>query len=267
MSTTEQNSEGKIDVIIPEKVYGRDDNVYQTGLRSNNLLKVLSFIFALAVLLVGGGLLLVYLSKNPVQVTRVPVESVKSKPGMDKSNIEKPEREATPSVIETANPTQITLEKEEAEKRLTDFLSAKKALDRIGGAEWGGDLYAKMLRHHQEADDLFMNQVYASASQKYLEALSMVKRLAGQSDEALRRVLEEGSLALAEGDGKRAVNKFSVALKIDPGNDFVTRSLERAKKTESVMRLIESGKDHEQRNGLSLALTDYREALRLDPQS
>jgi tetratricopeptide (TPR) repeat protein len=58
-----------------------------------------------------------------------------------------------------------------------------------------------------------------------------------------------------------------VALKIDPGNDFVTRSLERAKKTESVMRLIESGKDHEQRNGLSLALTDYREALRLDPQS
>ncbi len=267
MSTTEHNSKGKIDVIIPEKVYGRDEGAYQTRPRSNNLLKVLLLIFALVVLLVGGGLLLVYLSKNPVQMAGVPVEGVKSKTGMDKSSVEKPKREVTPAAIETANPTQIALEKEEAEKKLTDFLSAKKALDRIGGPEWGGDLYAQMLQRNQEADGLFMNKAYASASQKYSEALLMVNRLAGQADEALRRVLEEGSLALAEGKGKRAVNKFNVALMLDPGNEFAARSLERAKKTESVMRLIESGKGHEQRNGFSLALTDYREALRLDPQS
>ena len=112
MSTTEHNSKGKIDVIIPEKVYGRDVGVYQTRPRSYNLLKVLSFIFALVVLLVGGGLLLVYLSKNPVQMAEVPVESVKSKSGMDKSTIEKPKREVTPAAVETANPTQIALEKE-----------------------------------------------------------------------------------------------------------------------------------------------------------
>jgi tetratricopeptide (TPR) repeat protein len=267
MSTTEHNSKEKIDVIIPEKVYGRDAGVYQARPRSSNLIKVLLLIFALVVLLVGGGLLLVYLSKNPVQMAGAPIERANSKPGMEKSTIETPRREVTPVDIETANPTQLSLEKEDAEKKMTDFMSAKKALDGIGGAEWGGDLYAKMIKSNQEADDLYMKQAYASAAQKYLEALSSVNRLADQSDEALRRVLEEGSLALVEGDGKQAVKKFNVALKIDPGNEFAARSLERAKKTESVMRLIESGKGHEQRNGLSLALTDYREALRLDPKS
>jgi tetratricopeptide (TPR) repeat protein len=150
---------------------------------------------------------------------------------------------------------------------MTDFLRAKKALDGRGGAEWGGDLYAKLLQLNQEADGLFMNKAYGSASQKYSEALSIVNRLAGQVGEALRRVLEEGSLAMAEGDGKQAVNKFNVALMIDPGNEFAARSLERAKNIEAVMRLIESGRGHEQRNDLALALTDYREALRLDPQS
>jgi tetratricopeptide (TPR) repeat protein len=267
MSTTEHNSKGKMDVIIPEKVYGRDEGVYQRRPRSPYLLRVLSLIFALVVLLVGGGLLLVYLSKNPVQITGVPDESVKSKSGTDKLKIITPEREVPPLAIETTNPAQIALDEEDAEEKLTDFLSAKKALDGIGGAEWGGDLYAQMLQRNQEADGLFMNQAYASASQKYLEALLMVDRLAGQADEALRRVLEEGSLALAEGDGRLAVNKFNVALMIEPGNEFASRSLERAKKIETVMRLIESGEGHEQRNDLALALTDYREALRLDPQS
>jgi len=267
MSTTKHNSKGKVDVIIPEKVYGRDEGVYQTRPRSPYLLKALSLIFALVVLLVGGGFLLVYLSKNPVQMAGVPDGSVKSKPGRDKPSIETPKREVAPAAIETKNPAQIALDEKEAEKKMTDFLSAKKALDGRGGAGWGGDLYAKLLQLNQEADGLFMNKAYASASQKYSEALLMVNRLAGQADEALRRVLEEGSFALAEGDGKQAVNKFNVALMIDPGNEFAARSLERAKKIESVMGLIESGKGHEQSNDLSLAHTDYREALRLDPQS
>ncbi|MEE9612043.1 MAG: hypothetical protein V3W19_12370, partial [Desulfatiglandales bacterium] len=119
----------------------------------------------------------------------------------------------------------------------------------------------------QEADALFMNKEYAAASYKYAEALTEVNKLAGQSNEALRRVLKEGRVALAEGNGKEAVHKFSVALMIEPGNEFAYRSLEKAKKIETVMVLIESGKRHEQKNNLPFALTDYQEALRLEPQS
>ena len=267
MTTTENNSNEKVEVIIPEKVYGRNEGRYQARPRSPYVLKTLALVLALVVLLAGGGLLLYYLSKNPVQLSRVPDETLTSKQQTDKTTLENPKHEPVPTTIETAKPSQIALEKEKAEENMTDLLSAKKALDGRGGADWGGDLYAKLIQLNQEADGLYMKKAYASASQKYLEALSIVNQLAGQSDEALRRVLEEGRLALIEGDGRRAQKKFTVALKLDPDNELAARSLERAKTLERVMRLVESGRGHEQRNDLSLALTDYREALRLDPQS
>lgn len=267
MSTTQKNSNGKIEVIIPEKMYGRNEGVYQTGQKSSYLLKTLSLVVALIVLLAGGGYLLYYLSKNPVQLSGVPDEDLESKQRVEGSTIETPERELAPVAVETTNPTQKALEKEKAEETMAAFLNAMKALDRRGGAEWGGDLYANMMQLNQEADGLYMNEAYAAASKKYSEALSLITQLVGQSGEILRRILEEGRLAMVEGDGKRALDKFNMALKIDPDNDFAARSLERATLLERVMDLVESGKSHEQRKDLSLALTDYREALRLDPQS
>ena len=44
-------------------------------------------------------------------------------------------------------------------------------------------------------------------------------------------------------------------------------NLERAKNTETVMQLMESGAGHERSNNLSLALADYQGAVKLDPES
>jgi serine/threonine protein kinase/tetratricopeptide (TPR) repeat protein len=266
-STKAPFSNGRGEVITPAKLSESEEGFYGSRPRRPHLLKTLSLIFALVVLLAGGGLLLHYLSRNPVHVASVPDESVAPEPKTENMTVKVPKGDVAPGPVETADPVQLTLEKDGAEEKMTDFLRAKKELDGRGGAEWGGDLYAKMIQLSQEADALFMNKEYASASNKYAEALWTVKELAGQSHEALRRVLEEGRLALAEGDGKRAVFKFNVALMIDPRNEFAHRSLERAKRIETVMRLIESGMRHEQKDNLSFALTDYQEALRLDPRS
>ena len=267
MSTTEPNSRGKIEVIPPATVHGRNEGVYQYRQKPPHLAKALSLIFALLVLLAGGGLLLHYLSQNPVDVSGVSDERVTSESKTDDETVEAPKSNIAPEPVKTTNVAKSALEKEDAEKKMTDFLSAKKALDTRGGKEWGVDLYAKMTRLGQEADAFFMNKAYASASSKYAEAWSTVNRLSLQSNEALGRLLVEGRLALSEGDGRRAANKFSVALMIDPGNELAHRSLERAKKIESVTRLIESGNRNEKQGNLPFALTDYREALELDPQS
>jgi tetratricopeptide (TPR) repeat protein len=79
--------------------------------------------------------------------------------------------------------------------------------------------------------------------------------------------MEEGRAALAAGEGERAQRSFGTALLIDPGNQAAERLLERAKNIETVMRLVESGKHHEQNNEDSLAYADYQEAVRLDPES
>jgi tetratricopeptide (TPR) repeat protein len=267
MSTEEINPKEEVDVIKPERVYGRVQYVSRPTRRATHLTKALLLIAALVLLLAGGGILLYYLSKNPVQVAGIPDELPALPTGHETKTVEVPAANRTPVPQSTNDPLKLALDKEDAEKKMTDFLTAKKELDGRGGSDWGGDLYAEMIQLGQEADTLFMERAYASASAKYAEALSTVNRLSDLSNAAMQRLLEEGRRALSEGDGERAVNRFSVALMIDPGNESAYQSLQRAKKIDTVMGLIKSGEQHEQQKKLSFALMDYREALELDPQS
>ncbi len=232
-----------------------------------HLLKMTALLLALAVLLAGGGLLWHHLSKNPVQVSLVPDEEVTPLSEKEEAGDNLQIKRAEPEQLQARPPAQVALEKEEAEQRLADYLVAKKALDSKGGEEWGGHLYVQMQESGQEADALFMNREYASASDKYGEALTKANELAGQTEEALRRFLEQGRIAVAEGDGKGAQHNFRVVLMIDPTNAVARKNLERAMKIETVIRLIDSGKRHEKLDNLPFALADYQEALKLDPES
>ena len=267
MSTEESNSREKVDVVLPERVYGRVEHAPPTPRGASHLAKTLLLIAALVLLLAGGGLLLYYLSQNPVQTAGIDKGQPTFYTETEDKTVEVPKADRPPAPQSANDPSKSAREKEDAEEKMTDFLSAKKALEGRGGSEWGGDLYAEMNRLSQEADALFMKRAYASASTKYAEALSAVNRLDDQSNAALHRLLEEGRRALSEGHGEQAVTKFSVALMIDPGNESALDSLQRAKKIDTVMGLIKSGEHHEQQKNLSFALMDYREALALDPQS
>ena len=246
------------EIITPAEVPKSGARPHAPSSWRQHLLKMTALVFALVVLLVGGGLLWHHLSKNPVQVTLDPEE-------VARNNLQT--KEAEPEEIQVKPSAQVALEKEAAEQRLADYLVAKKGLDGKGGAEWGGNLYAEMTQSGQEADALYMNKEYASASQKYEEALNKAKALIGGSEKAFRRLVEEGRLAMAEGDGKRAEDRFRLALMIDPTNQQARQNLDRAKKMERVIQLIDSAKNHEKSNNLPFALADYQEALKLDPES
>jgi serine/threonine protein kinase/tetratricopeptide (TPR) repeat protein len=246
------------EIITPAEISEKGARTYTPSPWGQHLLKMGTLIFALVVLLVGGGLLWHHLSKNPVQVTLDPDDVARNKLQI---------KEAEPEPVQAKPPTQVALEKKAAEQRLADYLVTKKALDGKGGAEWGGQLYAEMVQSGQEADALYMNKEYARASQKYEEALSKAKALVEGSERAFGRLMEEGRIAMAEGDGKRAQEKFRLALMIDPTNQQAQQDLDRAKKIERVIQLIDSAKRHEKSNNLPFALADYQEAMKLDPES
>jgi serine/threonine protein kinase len=227
------------EIITPEKVPGQDATPHARSPWRQHLLKTTALIFAFVVLLAGGGLLLHHLSKNPIQIVETPDENAVTAPKTEETRGQRAAVEVEPEISQAKPPGQVALEKEEAEQKLTHFLLAKKALDERGAAEWGGNLYMSMVQLAQEADALFMNREYSSAGDRYEAASSNASELASQTEDALRRLLEEGQVALAEGDGKQAEHKFSVALMIDPTNQLVQQNLERAKKTETVIRLIE----------------------------
>jgi tetratricopeptide (TPR) repeat protein len=54
---------------------------------------------------------------------------------------------------------------------------------------------------------------------------------------------------------------------IEPSNEVARRNLERAETLDAVLRLMESGQNHEKNNRFAFALADYQAALELDPES
>ena len=258
---------GGVEIIPPVKVSAKNEGHNRPSPRYQYPLKAFAMIFALVSLLLGGGLLFYYLSKNPVHMAEAPDENAVLAPKKANVNGALPTGGVVLELVQTGNPEQLALEKESAEQKLADFLYAKKELDEKGGKEWGGGHYAGMIQLGQEADALFINKEYSFASNKYEEALTKANELADQTYDVLARLMEEGRIALTEGDAERAQQSFSMALMIDPANELAHRNLERAKKIEAVFQLIDSAKRYEKTNNFSFALTDYQEALRLDPES
>jgi len=215
------------------------------------------------VVLIGGLWLIYYLARNPMLKPPVLTEEV-TPPLQSQSMVaETPVSETD----EVQDPIEVAREKENAEQKLGDFLLAKQELETRGVSEWGGELCDRMMAFSKAADVSLMNKEYQSAAENYQEALALARELSDGTDDALQRLLNEGKLALTKGDGERAQDLFDVALMIDPENSFARHNLERAKNSKKVVQLIASGKDHENNNNLALALTDYQEALRLDPES
>ncbi|UCG14132.1 MAG: hypothetical protein JSU72_06615, partial [Deltaproteobacteria bacterium] len=256
---------GNDEIIQPVKVSGEESVVERFSLWKQDLLKSVALIIVFLALVVGGGLFLRYLSKNPVLEATAPEE--KAATGVENTRIEAPAAETAPKPIETVNTAQLALEKAEAERKLSEFVRLKTDLDSKGAPEWGGEFYAQMMQVGQKADNLLMEGDYTSASSKYMEATAKANELAGQTTETLRRLMDDGRLALAEGEGQTARDKFGLALMIDPTSKVAQHNLERANKVETVMRLLESGKHHERKNNFSFAYADYQEALRVDPES
>ena len=159
------------------------------------------------------------------------------------------------------DPEKLALDKQAAEQKLAEFLETKNELDVNGATEWGARSYIEMTEISGRADALLIKKAYPSASAEYARATVIGRQLAEQADAALQRMLDEGRIALTEGNGVVAQSKFKVALMIDPANQSAQKGLKRSQTIETVLQLIEAGKQHEKNGSLSRARTEYQKAL------
>lgn len=223
-------------------------------------IKILTLLGSLVLLVLGGGWLLSYLSKNPLQTDRNTSVPVPAPAKVEKKSVEALQKQPLPSVA----PEQLAEEKQTAEERLADFLAATGKLDGMGVADWGEPSYIEMKKLGQAADAAFMNKEYKTAAEQYGRATAMADDLIGRSPGVLIRLLDEGQAALEAGNGDLAQQQFATAIKIDPANKTARRGLDRSKTIETVVALIASGRKHEAGGDLSLAAADYQKALEMD---
>jgi len=264
MSKNDTSNRSSAETIIPLSVSIEPKGTNQNdGLQRRHQFGLTILISAVITLVAGGAWLLHYLSTNSLQPQPIAINPTTNQPKPAPAAVAPPDTQPPPAV----DPEKLALDKQAAEQKLAEFLEAKNELDKIGAAEWGGKSYAAMLEIGGRADALLIKKSYKPAAAEYAEAAIIGRQLADRTDEALLRMLQEGRIALIDGDGAVAKSKFKVALMIDPANPLAQKGLKRSQTIEKVLQLIESGKQHEKNNSLSRARTEYQKALQLDPEA
>ena len=245
---------------VPVDIRGRDNDRPKSRYKFGITLLICS-----VVILVGlGAWFLLYLSKNPfLPQPLAPKQAVIQPVPAPTTAAAKPEAPPAPA----ADPQKTARDQLTAETKLAEFLALKNELDGKGAAKWEEASYAEMIEAGRQADALFMDKSYESASTGYIRAIDIGRRLAGQADQVLQRMLAEGRAALAAGSGTVAGRKFKVALMIDPANREAQKGQRRSQTIETVFALIESGQRYENNNALSQALAEYQKAIQLDPEA
>jgi hypothetical protein len=264
MSNTDESKRATIETITPLSAAAFKRNEGATAVRRRRQwMTILVLLGSLALLVIGGGWLLYYLSRNPLQtkdITKIappPPAQVKQKA------VQRQPEQPTAAVA----PEKLSAQKEAAEQKLADYLAVKNKLDNLGAVDWGEASYAEMIQLGEAADAAFMNKEYETAAEQYGRATLTANELVGRRSEILARLLDEGLAALDAGDGVLAQQKFSAALAVDPTNPVARRGQARAKTIDAVTALIASGRQHEADGKLALASDDYRQAVELDAYS
>jgi hypothetical protein len=279
----------KAQTITPLNVTGINKKAKSVDDRRQNLLKALMLVFGLVLIIIGGGVLLQFLSKNPYKPEKIVETIPKPQPEFQQKQAVVPSNppadtklvEPTPEPTldaeqkqaeapgdqppETPDPALLAQKKNAAEQRLAQYVGLKNGLDHQGASHWGMDAYTRMSEMANKADTLLMDQKYQEAAVKYSEAIADANQLANRVDDALKQLLYDGHQAVQAGDGPLAQEKFSVALMIEPANQVARQGLQRAETIATVTQLIATGKAHELQNKLLLAQADYQQAHTLDP--
>ena len=264
MSKKDESNRATIETITPLSTgtFNHKADAGDTRSRRHRII-ILALLVSLALLVIGGGWLLHYLSRNPLQTENITETSPPLPVKIEKQPIQRQPEPPMPA----ATPEKMAAQKEAAEQKLAGYLAVKKKLDDLDAADWGEAAYAEMLQFGETADAAFMKKEYETAAEQYDRATAKADDLVSRSAEVLARLLDEGQAVLDAGNGNLAQQKFATAIAIDPNSQTARRGLARAKTIDAVNALIAAGQKHEADGKLDIAANDYRKALELDGYS
>lgn len=149
---------------------------------------------------------------------------------------------------------------------LAQLLPLREQLEAAAVERWAAADYATAKEIEGRGDAAFLARDYAVAQAHYGEALVRVEGLWGRRDSALATTLETAAAALEEGDQRRAIGAFDVALAIDPNHAAALAGARRAEILDALLAHMSAGNAFETRDDLESARGEYAKALEIDPQ-
>lgn len=151
-----------------------------------------------------------------------------------------------------------------AQDVLSSLLERQEALEEAGVEQWAGDRHEQALAAARSGDAQYRSGEFQAAVESYTQADETLADLQSAMPSVLGRLIEEGQTALADSEPDVAEERFSLALRIEPGNDTAELGLERARTLEEVEQLVESARRLQDEGQLQQAEQRLQEALDLD---
>jgi len=151
------------------------------------------------------------------------------------------------------------------EEVLGELLAKMDVLENRAVQRWGGTRYARAQAVYKEGDEAYLARDYATAAQKYRDAIEIVDPLLSDVDEVFAATYAEAQAALEAGDHVEAVRLFDLAAAISPGHPGAQAGLTRARNLETVLSLTDQGAAYEKDLELEAARQSFARAVELDP--
>jgi len=151
------------------------------------------------------------------------------------------------------------------EQVLGELLAKMDVLEHRAVQRWGGTRYTRAQAVYKEGDEAYLARDYATAAQKYHDAIEIVEPLLSDVDKVFATTYAEAQAALEAGDHVEAVRLFDLAAAISPDHAGAQTGLTRARNLETVLSLTDQGVAYEKNLELDAARQSYARAVELDP--
>jgi tetratricopeptide (TPR) repeat protein len=178
---------------------------------------------------------------------------------------QEPEVEFNENLDDLGGRDQRVQDRAATEEVLGELLAKMDTLESRAVQRWGGLRFARAQAVYAEGDEAYLARDYATASQKYREAIEIVEPLLDEVDKVFESTYAEAQAALTAADPVEAVRLFDLAAAISPGHSGAREGLRRARNLETVLSLMDQGLLHEKELEMQAARQSFERAVELDP--
>ena len=154
----------------------------------------------------------------------------------------------------------------ETEEVLGQLLSRMDVLERRAVQRWGGLSYKQAQEVYEQGDAAYLARDYATASDRYREAIEIVDPLLVEVDDVFATTFENAQAALEVPDSVEAIRLFELAVAISPSHAAANAGYQRAKNLDTVLSLTDSGVAFEKNLEMEAARQSFERAVEIDPE-
>jgi tetratricopeptide (TPR) repeat protein len=213
-----------------------------------------------ALLVILLGVIFVLPSTVPPDTTPAPGDDTVTGTALDGAQEQDPVSKAPPARDERVVARAAT------EAILGQLLSKMKTLEGRAVQRWGGLRYKQAQDIYAAGDAAYLSRDYATASDRYREAIAAVDPLLDEVDAKFASTYTEAGQALENANTVDALRLFELAVAISPGHAGAQAGLKRARNLDSVLSLTEQGLIFERNQEFAAARQNFERAVDIDPQ-